>query len=175
MDYTLLLVSSVLVSIDAALAGVSLGIKSKYKFKYSLTTLVIVLIMTLLSFILAYFIKKTVHNGFDIISGVLFIIIGLKSLFDVLSKNEKSYEVNLLQICSIGFAIGIDASVATFTLSLSFFNILVPLIVTFMHFAFLSVGWVLSNIFIRAKGKVLSLVSSIFFIVIGSLKISGVL
>jgi len=136
MNYYVFFVA-ITASIDSFFCGVSLVKKEKFYIK-SIKIIFVVFVMCLFANYLGKYFFYFFNFNTDILGGSLFVLIA----FLQLSIKEEHFSTAFL----LGFAIGIDASCANFSLAIMGYNsFIVPLILTFFHYLFLVFGHLVSN------------------------------
>ena len=133
-----ILVTVIMISLDATFVGMSLGAQKGYKNRYPFIIASIILLCSLVSFFVALAVKQTLHFNSSVIIGIAFVILGLKNLF---ARDEEKGTISTASIIFLGFVMSIDAVVATFFLTIGqMHSILIPISAAAGHLLLLLLG-----------------------------------
>ncbi len=171
MNVTSIIISAVLVSIDALLVGAIIGTKQKFNFAKYLLSLLIISVLIFAGYALGMFIKNYIDLDLRYFSGAIFLILGLKNIF----TKEKETEGNLSipQLSALVFSLSLDGALLCFSTAFSYTSVIMPVVVCVVHYLFLLLGWLILSLFSK-KIKHANLISGCALIVLGLLKILGV-
>ncbi|MBQ9513910.1 MAG: manganese efflux pump [Clostridia bacterium] len=168
---TFLIITSISVSIDSLVCGLSLSYLNGRKY-------LIVLIMTLTVFALclianycASFLSNYLPDYFASFGGILLILIGVFGLF---KKEKQTFsDSNIIkQSFFSGIAVGIDGAIANISLSLMGMNsFFVPLTIALCHTVFISFGVLIGKSPIANKFGKIDVMSPIILIILGTYKL----
>ncbi len=135
--YLLTVFTAFLVSIDSFVAGFSLSLNKRNNnlpTAVAFATLVLCIATSVFGKVIG---KHLDVQTVNVIGGVLLATIGSCNLFAQETEQTNLVEQNFWQNLAIGFAVGLDASIANLSLSLQTFDIVAP--VTFSLFHYVSV------------------------------------
>ena len=152
-----IVITALLVSLDALFVGMSLKLQKGFK----LTYLFIIASIILVTSVTAYFIAGVLseHISFDtsILVGAAFSILGIRSLFD---KDEDKMVMASGTIAILGLIMSIDGVVATTVLTIEFGKVfLTPFLMPAGHLLFLLTGCFIAR-HIRTSHKVHNIISA---------------
>ena len=171
MNITTIIISAVLVSIDALLVGAIVGTKQKFHFaKYALS-LLIISILIFGGFLIGVFINNYINLNLTYVSGAIFLILGLKNILTKEKEDEKV--LSILQLSALIFSLSLDGAILCFSTAFNYNHIIVPIVVCAVHYLFLLFGWVCFSKFTK-KFKHANLISGCALILLGALKIFGI-
>lgn len=169
--FSLFLIAT-MVSLDAFFTGFAVGVKNKFKFLYVLYSSIVVLAMCFTSFFLSKYIFQDIPINLSLIGGILFIVLGLKSVIEeiiaIYNKKEKPL-ITIKDSFAFGFTLGLDGSFALFTLRPDMLIFIAPVLIIFMHFLLFNAGWIFSSKFIKLEK--LSWLSGVMLIILGLFKV----
>ena len=173
----LLILTALTVSIDSFFCGYSLAFNNKKKLPIVLIVAFTVLIMCIFTNYAPLFFEKFFHENATFVGGIVLIIVGALNLIKCIKnkqqKNAKSL-VNSSKILLVGFAVGIDGSLANLSLSLMGLNAFyVPITIALMHAIMVYLGIVLSNTSLSKKFGKIEFLPPLVLIVLGGYKILG--
>lgn len=147
MNYVFLVLTALSVSADSFFGGLALLIEEKQKIKSVLGVFISVLTLCVLGSTLGKIFGNFLKNYAEILGGIILILVGLNGLVkkpsdNIYKKNNSSIKKSLL----VGFSVGLDGAVGSFTLTASGFNgIFVALFITFIHVILLILALYLSK------------------------------
>lgn len=172
MVFLSLFLIATMVSLDAFFTGFAIGVKNKFRFSYTLYSSIVVLCMCTASFFLSKYVLTNILVNLSLVGGILFIILGIKSIVEeviaLLKKKEKPL-INAKDSFAFGFTLGLDGSFALFTLKPEMLIFIAPVLIIFMHFLLLNTGWLVSNKLVKLDK--LSWLSGTMLVVLGLLKV----
>lgn len=171
MSITVVLVSAVLVSIDALLVGAIIGTKQKFNFAKYLLSLLIISVLIFAGYALGMFIKNYIDLNLQYFSGAIFLILGLKNIFTK-EKDEES-ALSIWQLSALVLSLSLDGALLCFSTAFNYSSVVVPVIVCGVHYLFLLLGWLVLSLFSK-KIKHANLISGCALLVLGALKILGI-
>ena len=167
-----ILVTVIMVSIDAIFVGMSLGAQKGYKTRYSLIIASIIFFCSLVSFFIAIAVKQTIHFNSSQITGIAFTLLGIKNLF---SKDEEKGTISLGSIVILGFVMSIDAVVATFFLTIDqMHSVLIPISAAAGHLILLLAGSYLTR-YIKMSHKMHNVISASCLLLVAILNFTRVI
>lgn len=171
------LVTALIVSIDAMAAGFALAMKGALTSK-------IVLIIGLITFLLCTpaalggeYLEGILGDNVNIFGGLLLILIGLRNLTPAINpppaqpliKKKRNFDA-----VAVGVAVGLDAAVANLSISImGNHSLVVPLIFAAMHIIAVGIGYTVLSFFRRSKG--LDITSALILAGVGFYKLIAAL
>ncbi len=176
MKMAFLALTALSVSADSFFGGLALCIKNKCKIKTVFGVLSAVLTLCLLGSTLGKIFGEFLKNYAEILGGAILIITGVLGLIKKEQsnahlngiKNDASIKDSLL----IGFSIGLDGAVGSFTLTASGYNgLFVAIFITFIHAVLLILAMLLANK-INKKLTATSKIPHLILILLGIYKIA---
>lgn len=171
MIFYLLFISAI-VSLDAFFSGIAIGIKNKFNFKQVLICSSVVILMCFSNYFLIKIMKDFINFNANFWGGILFILLGIKSLIDEFSKKEKqTTQVTNKTFAFLGFTLGLDGSFAIFTLKEEMISILAPSLIVLSHATLFSLGWFTTHKLNKLQN--LSFLSGTALIILGILKVTN--
>lgn len=134
------------VSLDSMLAGFAVGLKTKFTLKFSaivaVATLTICCVAMWLGVLIDGFLGEYVH----LIGAVFLTAIGVFNFFKK-CDGAPSQKLDFKESLALGFAVGLDAGVANLSICLmGYTSYLIPLFFAVMHFAMVSLGFLLAGL-----------------------------
>ena len=146
--YFTIVITAILVNIDALFAGVALGINEKINLLYISVCAAIGFAMCLFAVFLSEILEIIFPFDLAIAGGILLILIGLRNIYILSKKDETKLKKSLLaNYIAVGFSVGTDMTVAALSLSLILGQTLaIPIIFGLGQFMFVSLGIVLTNL-----------------------------
>jgi putative Mn2+ efflux pump MntP len=159
-----IILTACLVSVDAFFIGLCV------KIPRILFILCILTLFAFTSFIISDFFNWADDNMAGYLSGVIFILLGIKNFFNKDGKSNFSSVYSVVLAC----AMSVDVIVATLTLCISGAGVFSPIAVIAAHAIALLFGFFISPyIIISPRAK--KYLPALGFITIGLLKLSGVI
>ncbi len=135
MNILFLILTALSVSADSFFCGLALLMKSKGGVKCVLSVATAVFILCLTGSSLGKILGNFLKNYAEILGGIILFLVGLTGIFKNKKNEIKRLEkFSLKQSLLVGFSIGLDGAVGSFSLTASGFNyIFVALFITFFH------------------------------------------
>lgn len=163
-----------LFSISDVFLGVSLGVHEKFKHRYLATIAVSVLLCAFIGLFIEEFLNNVIPFNLSIVMGALFVLLGIKDLFD--HRNKKTTQSALRKTVLLGIILSIDCAISTAGLAanLETTSLWAPLLTAFFIMAFTAVGNI-SVKYIKIPSKILHFISGSCLIIVGTLVMVGVL
>ena len=135
MNTLFLILTALSVSADSFFCGLALLMKSKGGVKCVLSVATVVFILCFIGSSLGKILGDFLKNYAEILGGIILFLVGFTGFF----KNKKNEvkrldKFSLKQSLLVGFSVGLDGAVGSFSLTASGFNyIFVSLFITFFH------------------------------------------
>lgn len=171
-----LLLTAFTVSIDSFICGFSLSFLSKRKLPIVLGIALIVLIMCTITNYLTIFFANFINQKTASLGGLILILLGI---FNAVKKDNTPNDLIknkgiLSQIILIGFAVGLDGSLANLSLSLMGTNAFyVPLTIALTHAIMIWLGTILSQTKLAKKLEKIEFISPLILMLLGGYKLLG--
>lgn len=171
MNILFLLTTSFTVSIDSFLCGFSLSMRTEKKPLIVLGICFTVFVLCLITNYLGLFLQNVLTERVANFGGIILIAVGLYNIFG--KQKTTSDKGGMLKQCLlIGFAVGLDGAAANLSLSLMGYNAFyVPVTITLMHFATITLGILLSKTRIACKLKKFDFIAPLILIALGIYKV----
>ncbi len=172
MNTLILLATAVSVSADSFFCGLSLAVKSKNFFITVIGIAFSVLVLCVCGSVLGKIFGDFLKNYAEILGGIILLVVGLIGLFSKKDKQkEKSSATDFNKSLLLGFTVGLDGAVGSFTLTCSGYNgLFVALLITAIHVVLLIIAVILAK-FIRKKLPSDSKFPSVILVVLGLYKL----
>ena len=172
MNLLFLLTTAFSVSADSFFLGLSLSKTSKKHFLTVTGVCLSVLTLCLLGSFLGEIFGEFLKNYSKFLSGFILLLVGVLGLFSKPKSKEIYKDGNhFMKSIFLGFSVGLDGAVGSFTLTCSGYKgVLVALIITFIHVLLLIIA-VLLNKTLTKKIPENSKFPSILLIVLGLYKL----
>lgn len=175
MDIPFLIATTLLVSVDSFVCGLSLSLQRKKTFLVFFAMTLTVFILCVIGAVGGKFLNGILPYGGEILGGGVLILVGVLNFFGE-SENFKNFNDAIYKGISVGFAIGLDGGVATFSLvCLNYSPILVPPLFTLTHLIMILSSILLSRIKILSKISKLNFFPPLIISVLGLIKIISAL
>ena len=172
MNTIFLLTTALIVSIDSLICGFSLSVKARKTWIVLLGICFSVFTLCMLTSILGILLEDVFSENIANLGGLILIAIGIYNLCPKKDKKNNQNSSTLKQSIIAGFGVGLDGAFANLSLSLMGYNsIVVPLVITGMHVALISVGIFLSKSFTRLTFGKLSFIPPLVLIALGLYKL----
>ena len=152
-----IIITAILVSLDALFVGMSLKLQKGFRLAYLFVIASIILITSLAAYFVAGAIAEHVTFETSVFVGAAFLILGIRSLFD---KDEDQMAMATGTIAVLGLIMSIDGVVATTALTIEHGKILLtPFLMPIGHLLFLLAGCCIAK-FIKTSHKVHKVISA---------------
>lgn len=172
MKIAFLALTALSVSADSFFGGLALCIKNKCKIKTVFGVLSAVLVLCLLGSTLGKIFGEFLKNYAEILGGAILILTGVLGLFKKEELNGIKNENSLKNSLLIGFSVGLDGAVGSFTLTASGYNgLFVAIFITVVHAVLLILAMLLANK-INKKITATSKIPYLILILLGIYKIA---
>lgn len=176
MKMVFLALTALSVSADSFFGGLALSIKNKCKIKSVFGVLSAVLLLCLLGSTLGKIFGEFLKNYAEILGGAILILTGVCGLLKKKQSNTNlssgKNEVSIKDSLLIGFSVGLDGAVGSFTLTASGYNgLFVAIFITFIHAVLLLLAMLLANK-INKKLTSTSKIPHLILILLGIYKIA---
>ncbi len=174
MKNIILLTTALSVSLDSFFCGLSMSVKTKKNFRFLFGISLSVLTLCFLGSTLGQKMQELLIEFSELLGGGVLLLI---SLFGFLKTEESELLVNekenvFLESLIIGFAIGLDGAMGSFSLSLMGYNkIIVPLLITGAHVLLMNFAIIISSSKAVNPLKKLKSTPYIILFLLGSYKI----
>lgn len=174
MDFILFLaITAFAVSIDSMLTGFAVGLKTKFTFTFSAIVAATTFILCALAVALGVLIDGILGEFVQIVGATFLIIIGICNFFKT-ADNEIYARLNFKECFALGFAVGLDASVANLSIALmGYTSMLIPLFFAVMHFVMVSIGFAVATTPFTKKLKHTNKIAGVMLILLGIWKFFG--
>ena len=129
-----IIITAALVSLDALFVGMSLKLQKGFKLAYFFMIAAIILVTSVAAYFVAGVLADYIEFETSIIVGVVFLILGIRSLFD---KDEDHMVMGTGTIAVLGLIMSIDGVVATTVLTIGHGKVLLtPFLMPAGHLLF---------------------------------------
>jgi len=155
--YAPVIVTAVLVSLDALFVGMSLKLQKGFKWRYLFIIAAIILALCTVAYFAAGGVRvhMNLHTGWII--GLAFVLLGVKNLF---TRDEAKITLSVAAIIVLGLVMSIDGVVATVVLSIDQMHTFwTPVLMPVGHLAFLVAGCFAAR-FIKCSHKWHNIISA---------------
>jgi hypothetical protein len=170
--YLGILITILLVSIDALFVGASLRLQRSFKFYYFFIIFGMILASSVVFFFVAEAIAPYITFDTGILLGVTFTVMGIRAIFE---KEEDGPLICISCIVGLGLMMSIDAVVATVALTIEYGNFIwIPVLAAGCHLLFLFVGS-LAERFMKVSPKARRGISAGCMFLVAALNFTGVL
>ncbi len=174
MIYTLL-ITALAVSLDSFVCGLALSIGNHKKTWLVILITLTVFIMCLIANYAGYLLQDVLTEKIASLGGILLVLIGVCNLL----KKEENISNNtidsfFIQSVLVGFAVGLDGAIGTFSLSLMGINsFYVPLTIALTHGIMIALSVALSQTSFFEKISRFKFIPPILLILLGIYKTLG--
>lgn len=171
-----LIITAITVSLDSFICGFSLSYLSNKKTPIVIGIALTVFAMCLVTNYATLLFRNLITEQTSCLGGLILIAIGVFNLFNKQKeeKNNITYKSLFSQILCIGFAVGLDGSLANLSLSLMGLNAFyVPLTIAITHAILIWLGILLSQTAIGKKLGKIECISPLVLILLGGYKLLG--
>ncbi len=174
MDFILFLtITALAVSLDSMLTGFAVGLKTKFTFTFSIIVAITTFVLCALAVALGVLIDGILGDFVQIVGAAFLIIIGICNFFKT-AGDEICGKLNFKECFALGFAVGLDASVANLSIALmGYTSMLIPLFFAVMHFVMVSVGFALASTPLTKKLKHTNKIAGVMLVLLGIWKLLG--
>jgi len=172
MTYPQIFLMSLLVSLDALFVGIAIGNSQKFKISKFLISILTITILVFMGYSIALILRRYIEIDLKYFSIIVFLIIGIKNLFEKEKDKEKTLSIKELLI--LNFTLSLDGTILAFSTVFSDTRIIIPIVICLIHFILLFVGWILASI-ISNKFKYSNIISGFALITLAILKIFNVI
>ena len=168
--FVFLILTAFAVSIDSMVAGFAIGLKTKKTYFFAFIVAVSTLCLCIVFAMLATFAKDQYGIVLKTIGSLFLIIIGIANFFN--HQEETPKNLCFKEGVSLGFAVGIDAGIANFSLCLlGYTQLFVPFLFAITHFFTVSFGAKIANSKLTHKLKHTNKISGIILVCLGIFKL----
>ena len=168
-----LLLTTFTVSIDSFFCGFSLAFNNKNKYIIVPGIVLTVFTMCLLSNYGAIAMQQYLNQKIACLGGFILILVGVYNIF----KKAENINTNgsvIKQSILIGFAVGLDGSIANLSLSLMGLNsFFVPLLIAIRHGIMITLGILLTNTKFVVGFNKIGFLPPLVLILLGLYKVAG--
>lgn len=155
--YVGIMVTILLVSLDALFVGASLRLQKSFKYYYFFIIFGLILVSSIIFYFLAEAFAHFIDFDTGILLGVTFTIMGIRAMFE---KEEDGPLVCITCMFALGAIMSIDAVVATIALTIEYGNLIwIPVLAAACHLLFLFVGS-FSERFLKVSPKIRRIISA---------------
>ena len=146
----MLVLSGLVVSVDAFFIGLSLGMRQQCRFMYLVVMNAFLLVLCLLGYFLAGYVYEWIPLDPDWVVGFAFIALGIWTIAQYfLSQRKKQHTgEGIKTIILVGLVMSVEAMLITMGLTILFAPdafIIVPLVVAFAHFVYSAFSFYLAR------------------------------
>ncbi len=150
MKVIFLTLTALSVSADSFFGGLALCMKTKCNIKSVFGVATAVLLLCLLGSTLGKIFGEFLKNYAELLGGIILILTGVLGLFKKKEADKNTAGVrektSLKDSLLIGFSVGLDGAVGSFTLTASGYNgLFVALLITFVHVVLLVLALLLAD------------------------------
>ena len=164
----IIILTSVTVSLDSLICGLSLSMSGINKKNLIIGIAVTVLIMCLVASICGTILSQILSEQVAGCGGIILVIIGVINLFKR-DTEIKSNKTAFKEVVATGFAVGLDGAFATLSLAVMGMNALyIPFIIAFFHALLIYLGTILGE---KPKRLKISIIAPFILIGLGIYKI----
>jgi len=169
--YSAIMITILLVSVDALFVGMSLRLQKDFKLYYLFIIFSIILAFSIAFYFVAGAVVERIDFAPNILVGVAFTLLGIRNLF---AKDEEKMVLAIGSIVVLGLVMSIDAVVATVALTLEHGNIFfIPILAGASHLLLLLIGCFIAR-FIKTSHKVHNLISAFCLFLVALLSFAAI-
>ena len=172
MTYSQVFLMSLLVSLDALFVGFAIGNVQKFKISKFVISISCITILVFLGYLLALLLRKYIEVDLKYFSIIVFLIIGIKNLFEKQKSENKA--LSLKELILLNFTLSLDDTILAFSTAFSDTRIIIPIIICACHFILLFLGWIFSSL-VSNKFRFSNIISGLALITLAILKICNVI
>jgi len=170
--YVAIIVTTMIVSIDAFFVGMALKLQNNFKPRVVLLISSVIATICFSAYFVAGKLAEYINFNTSWIVGVAFLLLGIRHLF---SKEKEKGNISLRTIIALGVLMSVDAVVATTVLTLEHGpSILTPVLASLGHLMFLLIGGSIAR-FIKTRKKAHKVFSASCLFFIAALNFLGIL
>jgi len=170
--YTAIIVTTMLVSIDAFFVGMALKLQNNFKPRVVFLISLVIATICFSAYLVAGLLTEYINFQTSWIVGFAFLLLGIRHLF---SKGKEKETISLRTIVALGVLMSVDAVVATVVLTLEHGqSILTPTLASMGHLMFLLVGGFIARL-IKTSKKTHKIFSAGCLFFIAALNFLGIL
>ena len=168
--FVFLTLTAFAVSVDRMIAGFAIGLKTKKTCFFAFIVATETCLLCIFATLLAMIATEQYHAIFKIAGALFLIVIGIANL--VKRHKETPSNICFKEFMAIGFAVGIDAGIANFSLYLlGYTQLFVPFLFAITHFATISAGAKIANTKLTNKLKNTNKISGLILFCLGLFKL----
>lgn len=169
MNEILVLVSTALVvSLDSFVAGFSLSLNKKANIMLPASAALITLALCLIAYLVGTLLIDYLNGMADIFGATLLACLAITNLLKQDNQTESLQETSLGESLAIGFAVGADAAVATLSLTMEGYGLIVPLFFAVMHYCTVFLGQIVAR---KIQLKHTNVFSALILIILAIMKV----
>ena len=167
-----IVITALLVSLDALFVGMSLKLQKGFKLIYLFIIASIILVTSVISYFVAGAITEYISFETSVLVGAAFLILGIRSLFD---KDEDKMVMAAGTIAVLGLIMSIDGVVATTALTIENGKVLLtPFLMPAGHLLFMLIGCCAAK-YIKTSHKVHNIISASCLFLVAILNFADIL
>ena len=151
MNNIIILTTAISVSLDSFFCGLSMSLKTDRVLTFTLGIILSVFALCLLGSFLGVSLGNALLSISQLVSGCILLIIAFSNFFKIndnkkmLSNNESNL-ATFKESVFIGFAVGLDGAVGSFSLSLIYDKgLIIPLLITALHVLLIDFSILITN------------------------------
>lgn len=167
-----ILITSILVALDALFVGMSIKLQKGYKTYFSFVISAIIFAMCIASYFIAGAVREVIKFNTSYIIGGVFLLLALRNFF---AKDEEKMILKLGAIIVLGLIMSVDGFAATAALTIEQGKtFLIPVFVTAFHLLFLLIGCFVARFMKKLPHKTHNKISACCLALVAILNFAGV-
>lgn len=151
-----LAITSIVVSLDSFIAGFSVSLNKRQNAALPQVVALVTLVMCLITTFVGNALQSVLDEYVNVFSAVILTLLAITNLLKEEENTVGMQTLSLPECAAVGVAVGLDASVANFSLAVSGYGIAAPIVFAVTHYFTVLLGQLLAGRIAMKHTNVLS-------------------